>query len=232
MNILKINGINSGYGKKQVLFDVSLDLSKGETLLIIGSNGSGKSTLLKVVFGILKPWDSETKIFFNSIDITSLNPDKRVKKGMVYIPQKNELFEELTVIDNLEISGMHTLKRTELKSRIHMVTNHLPDLEKILRRKCSNLSGGERKQVSFGMALMNKPILLILDEPLAGISPSKVNDILFHIIEMKKMGISFLIVEHRVRDIMQIADRIVGLKLGKAVENETLTLNNTMEVML
>lgn len=169
MNFLKVEHISAGYDKKQVIFDVSFEMQKGDTLLIIGSNGSGKSTLLKTIYGILKPWGRESKILYNDETITNSEPFKLIKKGIVYIPQQNELFEDLTVKENLEISGMQTISKQVLKERIDTVLEQMTILKPLFKKECSRLSGGERKQLSLAMALINQPKLIILDEPFAGI---------------------------------------------------------------
>ncbi len=231
MSILSVDHINSGYGKKQVLFDVSFEMRKNETLLIIGSNGSGKSTLLKVIYGLLKPWNSEAKIIFKNEDITNCKPAELIKKGMVYILQQNELFEDLAVIENIEIAGMQTIAKKELTNRIDEVLEQLPDLKDLTKRECSRLSGGERKQVSMAMALVNKPELIIFDEPLTGVSPKNLKDIILQIEKLNKIGISILLVEHRIKNIFDIADKVIGLKLGKIYHENLLTIEQTNEVM-
>lgn len=232
MNILSVEHMDSGYGKKQVLFDVSFEMQKGETTLIIGSNGSGKSTLLKVIYGLLKPWNKEAKIIFNNEDITNNKPAQLIKKGMVYIPQQNELFEDLTVVENIEIAGMQTVEKKELKNRIEEVLEQLPVLKDLIKRDCSRLSGGERKQVSMAMALINKPELIIFDEPLAGVSPKNLKDIILQVEKLKEIGISILLVEHRIKNVFDIADKIIGLKLGKIYNENLLTIEQTNEVMV
>ena len=232
MKFVSVENINAGYGKKQVLFDVSFEMQEGETTLIIGSNGSGKSTLLKVIYGLLKPWNSEAKIIFNNEDITNNKPAQLIKKGMVYIPQQNELFEDLTVIENIEIAGMQTVAKKELKNRIEEVLEQLPVLKDLIKRECSRLSGGERKQVSLAMALVNKPELIIFDEPLAGVSPKNLNDIILQIKKLKNIGISILLVEHRVKNVFDIADKVIGLKLGKIFNKQLYSIEQTNEVMV
>ncbi len=232
MSFLKVKNIDAGYGKKQVLFDVSFEMVKDETILLIGSNGSGKSTLLKVIYGLLKPWNSEAKIIFNNEDITNNKPAQLIKKGMVYIPQQNELFEDLTVIENIEIAGMQTIAKKELKNRIEEVLEQLPALKNLTKQECDRLSGGERKQVSMAMALINNPELIIFDEPLAGVSPKNLNDIIIQIIKLKEAGISILLVEHRVKNVFDIADKVIGLKLGKVYKENLLTIEQTNGVMV
>ena len=232
MNLLKVENIDTGYGKKQILFDVSIEIQKGETTLVVGSNGSGKSTLLKVIYGLLKPWNSESKIIFNNEDITKYKPAQLIKKGIVYIPQQNELFDDLTVIENIEIAGIQTVEKKELKNRIEKVLEQLPTLAVLTKQKCNRLSGGERKQVSIAMALINKPELIIFDEPLAGVSPQNLKHIILQLTKLKNIGISILLVEHRVKNVFDIADKVYGLKLGKIVKNLIKTLDNVREILI
>ncbi len=232
MNFLSVESVSAGYGKKQVLFDVSFEMQRGETILIIGSNGSGKSTLLKVIYGLLKPWSREAKIIFNDEDITNSKPAQLIKKGMVYIPQQNELFEDLTVIENIEIAGMQTMEKKELKNRTEEVLEQLPVLKDLTKRECGRLSGGERKQVCMAMALINDPQFIIFDEPLAGVSTKNLKDIILHLEKLINIGISILLVEHRVKNVFDIADRVIGLKLGKIYKENLLTIDQTNEVMV
>ncbi len=232
MNFLSVESVSVGYGKKQVLFDVSFEMQKGETVLIIGSNGSGKSTLLKVIYGLLKSWNKEAKIIFNNEEITNNKPARLINKGMVYILQQNELFEDLTVIENIEIAGMQTIEKKELKNRTEEVFEQLPVLKDLTKSECNRLSGGERKQVGMAMTLINKPKLIIFDEPLAGVSPKNLKDIILQIEKLKNIGISILLVEHRVKNVFDIADRVIGLKLGKLFSKQLNSIEQTNEVMV
>ena len=232
MNLLRVEHISTGYGKRQVLFDISFEIKKGETVLLIGSNGSGKSTLLKVIYGLLKPWDKDGKIWFNNEDITAFKPSPLIRKGIVYIPQQNELFEDLTVKENLEISGMQTAKNIKPNGRIDEVTEQMPALKTLLKRKCNRLSGGERKLLSLSMALMNEPSLIMLDEPLAGINPKGTSTIIHKLEILQGLGLSFILVEHRLKDVFKLADKTVGLRLGKLYNENINSLENTKEVML
>lgn len=232
MSLLQVQNISAGYGKKQVLFNIFFEIEKGETILLIGSNGSGKSTLLKVIYGLLKPWNNEAKIVFNNEDLTNYKPAQLIKKGMVYIPQQNELFEDLTVIENIEIASIQTIDKKDLKNRVEEVLEQLPVLKDLTKRECNRLSGGERKQVSLAMALINQPELLIIDEPLAGVSPNNLDVILLQIKKLQEIGISILLVEHRVKNIFDIADKVIGLKLGKKFNENLLTIEQTNEVMV
>lgn len=215
MTLLKVEHINTGYGKKQILFDISFEMSRNDTVLLIGFNGSGKSTLLKTIYGLLKPWDKDGKIWFDGEDIIPCKPSQLIVKGLVYIPQQNELFEDLNVKENLELSSMQSNNKKDLKSRMDNVLDHIPKLKTVMKRECNRLSGGERKLVSLAMALMNQPKLIMLDEPLAGISPKDSNDIISQLKRLKNDGISLILVEHRLKDINSLANKVIRLELGK-----------------
>ena len=151
---------------------------------------------------------------------------------MVYIPQKNELFEDLTLIENIEIAGMQTVEKKWLKNKIEEILEHLPLLKDLTRRECCKLSGGERKQVSMAMALINKPELILIDGPLAGVSPKNIKNIIFQIEKLKNIGISIVLVEHRINNVFDIADQVIGLKLGKLFNKQLNSIEQTKEVMV
>ena len=208
--MLEIKNISSGYGKKQVLFDVSLLVNKGEVVLLTGGNGSGKSTILKCIYGILPLWKGE--IYFEGEIITGFKTSDLIKKGLVYIPQKNNYFENLKVQENLEVSGS-IYSKTDLKKKIEVVFENFITLAELKKRTPFSLSGGERQLLAFGMALIHKPKLILFDEPLAGLDKANtkiIMDEIFHLNE--KQNIGFLIVEHR-RKIS--SDKILKLNLGK-----------------
>lgn len=234
MSLLKVKHISTGYGRKQILFDISFEMQKGETVLIIGSNGSGKSTLLKTIYGILKPWNKDAEIRYNDQTITNCKPFQLIKKGIVYIPQQKELFEDLTVKENLELSGMQTVDKRQLKNRLYAVLEQIPTLKTLLKQECNRLSGGERKQLSLSMALMNKPDLIMLDEPFAGISPEFTNDIISKLKWFKNEGTSLIIVEQRLKDVFDLANKVIGLKLGKVAReyNSLLSENELKDIFL
>ncbi|MFH1985752.1 MAG: ATP-binding cassette domain-containing protein [Pseudomonadota bacterium] len=232
MILLKLEHIDAGYGKKQVLFDISFNLLKGETAILIGANGSGKSTLIKTVYGLIEPWNSKGKIWFRDGEINKSKTSHLIKKGIIYIPQLNELFDDLTVNENLELSCIHNVPQKGLKKRIDEVLEQIPTLKSLLKQECYRLSGGERKQLSFGMALTNRPELIMFDEPLSGTSPKNTEDIIQLLIGLKKKGITLLVVEHRVKKVFELADRIIGLKFGRLFNKTIESLNDISEVML
>ena len=209
--MLKVKNISSGYGKKQVLYDVSMQVNKGEVVLLTGGNGSGKSTLLKCIYNLLPCWTGE--IYFEGEKINGLKPSDLIRKGIVYIPQKDFYFENLTVEENLQISG-YTLPKGELKERITEVYD-LTGLTKFRKRKPFDLSGGERKILAFGMGLIHKPKLLLFDEPFAGVDTKNTTVLLTLFTEtiISKEN-SIIIVEHK-DDTRQLFTRKIKMELGK-----------------
>lgn len=212
--MLKVQNISTGYGKKQVLFDVSFEVKQGEIVLLAGSNGSGKSTLLKAIYGQLPQWN-KGQIFFNEEDITGKTTATLLKKGLLYIPQKNNLFEDLTVKENLEMAGL-TLDRKLLLQRIENTLSIYTSLLPHLNRTPMKLSGGERQLLTLAMATLHQPQMILIDEIVNGLSPQNINFVSENLKELnKKSGITLLLVEHRVLESLRIVDRVIGLKLGK-----------------
>ena len=211
--LLEIKDLETGYGKKQVVFGVSMQISEGEIVALIGPNGSGKSTTLKTICGLLPVWKGE--LSFNGTRTNGSSPAQNVARGITYAPQGNRVFDDLSVMENLEIGG-YQLKRKVLKERIEQVLEMFPALKKPLRREAGKLSGGEQQLLAVARALVPEPKLLMLDEPSLGLSPNLVRTVMDKIVELNKENkVSILIVEQKVREVLNICDRVYSLKLGK-----------------
>jgi branched-chain amino acid transport system ATP-binding protein len=222
--MLKVENISTGYGKKQVLFDVSFEVKQGEIVLLAGSNGSGKSTLLKAIYGMLPQWN-DGQIIFNGENITGKPTATLLKKGLLYIPQKNNLFEDLTVKENLEMAGLTLDKRT-LKQRIENSLSIFTILLPHLQRTPMKLSGGERQLLTLAMATLHQPKMILIDEPFTGLSTKNINLVSENLKELNhKNGITLLIVEHRIKESSRIASRVIGLKIGRVLTDSTVTEN-------
>jgi len=214
--MLKLENISTGYGKKQVLYDVSLEVSLGEIVLLVGSNGSGKSTLLKTIYNLLPLWNKGS-VSFDGEYITGLLPSNLLKKGLLYIQQKNNLFEELTVKENLEMAGLILPNKSRFE-RIESTLTMFPILSPHLKRTPMKLSGGERQLLALAMALLHNPKMIILDEPLSGLSQQNINLVTEYLTRINSQSnTTLLIVEHRVKECVKIANKIIGLKLGRVV---------------
>jgi branched-chain amino acid transport system ATP-binding protein len=209
--MLELRNIVSGYGKKKILSGISFVVNKGEITLLVGGNGSGKSTILKCIYNTLELWEGE--IFFENKRIDTLKPHELIKKGIVYIPQKDNVFQNLTIRENLEVSGS-IYPKEEIKQKIQEVFNTIPSLEDYQNKTPFNLSGGEKQLLSFGIALMHNPRLILFDEPLAGLTGKNAEVILNNIKTLNNQGVTFLIVEHRIKE-LEFIDKQIKLYLGR-----------------
>jgi ABC-type branched-subunit amino acid transport system ATPase component len=209
--MLETRNISSGYGKKQVLYDVSLEVKAGEVVLLTGGNGSGKSTLLKCIYNLLPIWNGS--VWFENDRIDKLKPSDLIRKGIVYIPQKNYCFENLTVEENLKIAG-NIIPKKELKEKVENVLL-TTGLNNLCKRKPFYLSGGEKKILAFAMSLLNSPKLVLFDEPFAGVDKSNEENLkrFFNTIFLKE-NISVILVEHKDAHI-DLSTREIFMKLGK-----------------
>jgi branched-chain amino acid transport system ATP-binding protein len=222
--MLKAQNISTGYGTKQVLFDVSFEVKQGEIVLLAGSNGSGKSTLLKAIYGLLPEWNNG-QIFFNGENITGKTTATLLTKGLLYVPQKNNLFEDLTVKENLEMAGL-TLDRKLLLQRTENTLSIFTSLLPHLNRTPLKLSGGERQLLTLAMATLHQPKMILVDEPFTGLSPQNINFVAENLKLLNHMnGTTLLIVEHRVKECIVFANKIISMKLGRIYSENNLTIN-------
>ena len=200
-----------GYGETTILNSCSISVKEGEIAVIVGPNGAGKSTAMKAIFGMLNL--REGNVFFDDEDITYLSPQDRVKKGMGFVPQTNNVFTSMTVLENLEIGGFTSLDK--MKSNIEEVFHLFPILAEKQNQVVGELSGGQRQQVAVGRALMTNPKLLMLDEPTAGVSPIVVKELFEKIINIAKAGIAILMVEQNAKQALEISDNGFVLVQGE-----------------
>ena len=208
---LNAENMLGGYGETTILNGCSVSVKKGEIAVIVGPNGAGKSTAMRAIFGMLNL--QEGKIIFDNQDITSLKPQERVSKGMGFVPQTNNVFTSMTVLENLEIGGF--INKDQLEKNIEDVFNLFPILKEKEKQLVGELSGGQRQQVAVGRALMTNPKLLMLDEPTAGVSPIVVKELFEKIIKISKTGIAVLMVEQNAKQALNIADQGFVLVQGE-----------------
>ena len=208
---LSAENMLGGYGETTILNDCSISVQKGQIAVIVGPNGAGKSTAMKAIFGMLDL--RAGNIIFDGKDITDLKPQERVKSGMGFVPQTNNVFTSMTVMENLEIGGF--TNQENLPKNISEVFKLFPVLEEKQKQLVGELSGGQRQQVAVGRALMTNPKLLMLDEPTAGVSPLVVKELFEKIISIAKTGIAILMVEQNARQALEIADNGFVLVQGE-----------------
>jgi branched-chain amino acid transport system ATP-binding protein len=211
--LLTICDLDTGYGKKRVLSGVSMHVRAREIVALIGPNGAGKSTVLKTICALLRPWRGEIRL--DGEALSGLSPAAAVARGIAYAPQGSRVFDELTVMENLEVSGFH-LRSAEVKARIEQVLETFPMLGKRTRQEAGRLSGGEQQMLALARAMIPRPKLLMLDEPSLGLSPGLVSDVFAKVSEINRnTGVSVLIVEQKVREVLDICQRAYSLKLGE-----------------
>lgn len=214
--MLEVTNLETGYSKKRILNSISLEVDEGEIIGIIGNNGAGKSTLLKSIFGLLQVWRGV--IEFNGRQIQNRKPIENVKNGMSYVMQGNRVFNELSVLENLEIGGYLQNSNIEMKSKLDLVFELFPKLKERKKQNAGTLSGGEKQMLALANTLLLEPKMLLLDEPSLGLSPNFVQDALRTIQSLNsQLGISILIVEQKVREVLKIVNKVYVLKLGEVV---------------
>lgn len=211
MYLLLIENIYAGYGKKEVLREVSLYLDKGEIITLIGPNGAGKSTLLKVIAGFLNPCNG--RVILEGRDITYTPAFKRPSLGLLYLMQGGKVFLNLTVKENLELS---LTSSNELS--LEEIFTIFPEMKDWLKIRAGLLSGGQKQQLALSMILLKKPKIMLLDEPSAGLSPYLVSEIIGKIKEINhifKTGI--ILIEQNIGEALKISDRTYVMMNGKII---------------
>ena len=204
--------MTAGYGDgPDIISSCSITANRGEIVAILGPNGAGKSTAMKAMLGLLKL--KSGSITLNGEDISKINPQDRVKKGISFVPQTRNVFAELTVRENLEIGGF--LTEGSLENKIESIYSLFPILSEKKSQVVGQLSGGQRQQVALGRALMSDPSVLMLDEPTAGVSPIVMDELFEHIIKVKKTNVAVVMVEQNAKQALSISDRGYVLVTGQ-----------------
>jgi ABC-type branched-subunit amino acid transport system ATPase component len=211
--LLELHKITAGYGPLTVVHDVSLDVSRGEIVCVIGPNGAGKSTVLRAVAGQIRP--AGGKILFKGNDVTRVGTAEKGRNGLIFIPQGDNIFPNLTVLENLEMAGLLLQDHEKRQRSIGKALEKFPAIKEMKTRPARELSGGQRQMLALGRILLLRPQLVLLDEPSLGLSPMVVDLIFREILEMNKAGISFLLVEQNARKALSVSHRGYVLELGR-----------------
>ena len=200
---LKAHKITGGYGSgPDILHACDISVGKGEIAVIVGPNGAGKSTAMKAIFGMLDV--REGSVLLNGVDISNFSTQDRVRAGMGFVPQNQNIFTSMTVEENLEMGAF--IRKDDFSDTLEQVFELFPVLKEKRRQAAGELSGGQRQQVAVGRALMTQPKILMLDEPTAGVSPIVMDELFDRIIEVTRTGIPILMVEQNARQALGIAD--------------------------
>ena len=220
--LLDVREIICGYENTIIVDGCNFSVKKGDIACIVGPNGAGKSTAMKAIFGLIPIKSGQ--VIFNNEDITSLNPQERVIKGMSFVPQNNNIFQEMSVEENLEMGAF--IHQSSMKENLKNVYNLFPILNEKKSQVAGELSGGQRQQLAVGRALMTNPVLLMLDEPSAGVSPIVMKDLFTKLKAISKMGTSILVVEQNAKQALEISN------LGFVLQNGKNKYSNTGKALL
>ena len=211
--LLRVEGIVSGYGKKEILHGVSLEVGRGETIALIGPNGAGKSTALLTILGYLKP--TEGKVVLDGDDITGIEPHQIIRHGVAYCPQGRNIFPQMTVSEHLNLGAWTVADAEERRRAREGVFGLFPVLKEKESSKARTLSGGQRQMLSFGMAMVTRPTLILLDEPTIGLAPTVMETIFESIERIHRDGVSILVVEQNSAKALENSDRGYVLDMGR-----------------
>ena len=213
--MLKINKINTYYGKRHMLKDVSLEVGDGEVVTVIGANGSGKTTLLRTISGFITPVRGD--IEYNGKKIDLLRPADIVKMGICHIPEGRQLFPTMTVLENLEMGAYLRRDKEGINQDLEQVFEFFPILRERAKQRAGTLSGGEQQMVAIGRGLMSKPKLLLMDEPSLGLSPVLTEELGEIIMRVKGQRIAVLLNEQNANMALNLADKGYVLESGEIV---------------
>ena len=222
--MLEIGDLHVSYGQVEALRGVSLSLAQGQIISVIGPNGAGKTTLLAAAMGLLP---SRGVLNFEGEDLHRLDVEARVERGLCLVPEKRELFGEMSVFDNLMLGAYaRKLRGDAVKRQLQSVYERFPRLAERRTQRADTLSGGERQMLALGRALMSSPRLLMLDEPSLGLAPLIVREILHIVRSLREDGVSILLIEQNARAALQSSDRGYVLETGEiALEGDSESLS-------
>ncbi|MFO0986307.1 MAG: ABC transporter ATP-binding protein [Alphaproteobacteria bacterium] len=211
---MRVSDLEAGYGRKQVIHGVSLDVGAGEVVAVLGHNGAGKSTLMSAIFGLTPP--TKGTVVFDGADITGRNPSANIARGLGYGVQGAEVFKSLTVVENLVVAGYSLRDQKRIASSIEEMYELFPSLGARRHARAGSLSGGERQMLALGMLLVASPRLIILDEPSGGLAPIVVEAVYNAIADIPaKLNASVLLVEQDADHALRISNRVFVLANGR-----------------
>ena len=212
--LLTARGVEAGYGSRQILFGVDLDVAEGEVVALLGANGSGKSTLLNAVSGFVQPRRGSIRL--DGVELAGLPPHRTFRRGIVQVSQARDLFPEMSVEENLRLGAW--TKRGDAARLLRGIYASFPRLSERRSQMVRLMSGGEQQMVAIGRALMSEPRVLMLDEPSGGLAPAFVGEIAAIVVTLKRQRVTMVMVEQNLRLALSVADRILVLRDGAVVD--------------
>lgn len=213
MAILEIENLEAGYGNFLVLTDVSMSVDEGQVVCVIGPNGAGKSTVFRCIYGLIRP--SGGAIRFRGEDITGLTQHELLDRKMAYVLQRDSVFKDMTIRENLEMGAFAAPSGFDLESRIEEMYDMFPILEERRSKKAKTLSGGQRQMLEFARGLMLEPEMLLLDEPTAGLAPKIIDQVFDKVQEINDRGVTILMIEQNIKTGLRYSDYSYVLENGQ-----------------
>lgn len=213
MAILELQNVSAGYGDVQILWETSLALQPGKLTSLVGGNGVGKTTLLRTVMGLVKPWAG--KIFFEGQDVSRLPPYAKAEMGLVLVPEGRQLFTEMTIAENLEMGATPQRAKANYKQNLERVYAMFPRLKERRMQKAGTLSGGEQQMLAVSRGIMAEPKVLMIDELSLGLAPVLVLQLFETLRQLKKLGITVLLVEQNVQMALAVSDYAFVISQGR-----------------
>ncbi|MDO8690979.1 MAG: ABC transporter ATP-binding protein [Dehalococcoidia bacterium] len=209
--MIKVEGLEVCYGETRALWDVSIEVARGEAVAVVGSNGAGKTTLLNAIAGMLTP--QKGQVSFDGRPLVGLSPHRIVRSGIAYVPAERELFPQMTVLENLELGAYFNPQGKS--SLLKLMFGLFPRLEERKRQLAGTLSGGEQQMLAIARGLMSRPKALLLDEPSTGLAPLLVLEIYRQFRQLREDGLTILLAEQHVPTALSFADRAYVLENGR-----------------
>jgi branched-chain amino acid transport system ATP-binding protein len=212
MSLLEVRGVSSGYGEVQILWETSLQLEEGKLTALVGANGAGKTTLLRTVMGLIRPWAGS--IWFEGQDVSHIPAHKKAELGLVMVPEGRQLFTDMTVAENLEMGASPIRARNNITQNLEKVYTLFPRIKERADQNAGTLSGGEQQMLAVARGLMAEPRILMFDELSLGLAPVLVLSIFENLLELKKTGLTMLLVEQNVQMALAVSDYAYVLARG------------------
>ena len=210
--MLELNNLTAGYGSFQALFSVNLEVKKGEAIAVIGPNGAGKTTLLRTISGMLPVQSGNLSM--EGTSLKDVQPYRIIDFGIAHVPENRRLFSSMSIEDNLRMGAFTPNARPHFEERLDFIFDLFPRLKERRSQIAGTLSGGEQQMCAIGRALMSSPKLLLMDEPSAGLAPVIVNQVFQLVQQIRDQGLTVLIVEQNIEQVLKIVDRAYLMEVG------------------
>ena len=204
MALLEVRNVTSGYGEVQILWDANLALEQGRLTALVGSNGAGKTTMLRAVMGLIRPWQGQ--VTFQGQDVSRLSAHGKAEMGLVLVPEGRQLFTDMTVAENLEMGASPKHARANVRANLERVFATFPRLKERAAQRSGTLSGGEQQMLAVARGIMAQPTILMVDEMSLGLAPVLALDLFKALRQLRKEGLTILLVEQNVQMALQVSD--------------------------